>query len=428
MGQVLSYAISSAITLACCYLAFKCFVSGGKHHRFNRVILYLLVLASLIAPLIHPVSIGLYVPLAVSPVDIPDVDMLTSSKVAATGSASVLYTVLLWIYIVGVLSALSFSLLSYGRIYRLVRKGKKIVSDGHTLVMIDNDDIAPFSWYRFIVMNHKDFADVSDVILLHERMHVKKRHWIDLLFAQAICVFQWFNPVAWLIRAEFRSVHEYQVDDAVISSGVDPVRYQWLLLTHLVGRKESFIVDSLNGGTLKKRILIMDMAPASRLSYLRYSVLLPALLSGILITSQPSVTAVLNSASHADCFPSFSVETFDIPAESASESFADVIPEVVSATLDEIWLGDVHEMYKLIFSSLRYPPEAVGRNIQGSVAVSMIIGPDGHLNGVQVIDSPDESLSREACRVLNLLPAFKPVERDGRPVTCKVPFSIRFKL
>lgn len=48
--------------------------------------------------------------------------------------------------------------------------------------------------------------------------------------AQAVCIVNWFNPAAWLMRDELMLVHEYQADVAVIEHGNDPQEYQMLLI------------------------------------------------------------------------------------------------------------------------------------------------------------------------------------------------------
>lgn len=87
---------------------------------------------------------------------------------------------------------------------------------------------------------------------LSQLKHVRSRHWIDLLIAQAVCVVNWFNPAAWLMRDELMLVHEYQADMAVIDHGHDPQEYQMLLIKKAVGSRFPSLANSLNHSKLKK--------------------------------------------------------------------------------------------------------------------------------------------------------------------------------
>ncbi len=87
---------------------------------------------------------------------------------------------------------------------------------------------------RYIVINRGDYENKCAAITVHELKHVESHHWIDLLIAQIVCVVDWFNPVAWLMRDELMLVHEYQADMAVIDNGNDPQEYQILLIKKLL--------------------------------------------------------------------------------------------------------------------------------------------------------------------------------------------------
>lgn len=46
--------------------------------------------------------------------------------------------------------------------------------------------------------------------------------------------FHWFNPMTWVLWQELRDLHEYEADEGVISSGVNMVQYQLLLVKKLL--------------------------------------------------------------------------------------------------------------------------------------------------------------------------------------------------
>ena len=60
---------------------------------------------------------------------------------------------------------------------------------------------------------------------------------MDLLIAQTVCIVNWFNPAAWLMRDELMLLHEYQADMAVIDRGLDRHGYQMLLIRKAAGAR-----------------------------------------------------------------------------------------------------------------------------------------------------------------------------------------------
>ncbi len=81
------------------------------------------------------------------------------------------------------------------------------VIDKSRIIVVD-DDISPFSWFRNIVMGSKDFHDNPREIINHELAHVRLGHSWDVAFCNFILVFLWFNPAAWLLKQELQNIHE----------------------------------------------------------------------------------------------------------------------------------------------------------------------------------------------------------------------------
>ena len=66
--------------------------------------------------------------------------------------------------------------------------------DGNVLCIHFDESIAPFSWYRYIVMSQKDYDEGGSTVIMHESMHIKAKHWLDLLLAEAVALLVWYNP------------------------------------------------------------------------------------------------------------------------------------------------------------------------------------------------------------------------------------------
>lgn len=80
-------------------------------------------------------------------------------------------------------------------------------------IHIFNSEIIPFSWFRNIIISAEDYNTNREVIIEHERAHIQLKHNYDLLFINTLAIFQWFNPIFWLLRKELITIHEYQADN-----------------------------------------------------------------------------------------------------------------------------------------------------------------------------------------------------------------------
>jgi periplasmic protein TonB len=89
----------------------------------------------------------------------------------------------------------------------------------------------------------------------------------------------------------------------------------------------------------------------------------------------------------------------------------------------------MEQMAKHIKKHQQYPEKAQEDNIQGRVSVLFVIDKDGGISNVQVRGPKGgELLEKEAKRVIEKLPKFKPGMQRGKPVKVKYSQPITFKL
>ena len=70
--------------------------------------------------------------------------------------------------------------------------------------------------------------------------------------------------------------------------------------------------------------------------------------------------------------------------------------------------GDLNVFRNWVQARLSYPPLAQENNIQGTVTVKFVVEKDGRLTNIQVLKSPDKTLSDEAVSVLSQSPKWEP--------------------
>lgn len=315
MGSVFAYSLCSSVLLALLYLVYKWLMAGENQHACNRVALLSMLAASVVLPSLLPAMRGF-----IAAPEVVSGDVVTEAGwvVGVVGMpqpepASNWLRILVIVYAAGVGAGLLLTLWRVGRLWQIIAAGEKRPMDGFTLVLTSDTRVAPFSWIRYVVMPREDYEKWGDVVLMHETRHLHLRHWIDLLFAELVAVFQWYNPAGWLVREELKTVHEYQADMAVIDGGVEPRQYQMLLIKKAVGARFPSLANSLNHSKLKKRVTMMYQKKSSAGRRLRALALVPAAAAAVLIVNLPAVASMLERADKV---------AFDSPESKVSENAA----------------------------------------------------------------------------------------------------------
>jgi protein TonB len=90
--------------------------------------------------------------------------------------------------------------------------------------------------------------------------------------------------------------------------------------------------------------------------------------------------------------------------------------------------GGEGELQKYLASSVRYPVIAQENGIQGRVYIQFVINQRGEVTNVTILRGVDPSLDREAVRVVEAMPKWKPGKQRNRPVRVSYTVPINFVL
>ncbi len=77
---------------------------------------------------------------------------------------------------------------------------------------------------------------------------------------------------------------------------------------------------------------------------------------------------------------------------------------------------------------MKYPAEAIENKIEGRVIVKFIVEHDGSISGAQIMRSADPLLDKEALRLVNSMPKWKPGRMNGRTVRVRFLLPVTFRL
>ena len=90
--------------------------------------------------------------------------------------------------------------------------------------------------------------------------------------------------------------------------------------------------------------------------------------------------------------------------------------------------GDEGTFRNWVQQNVKFPQIALENGIQGRVVLSFVIEKDGRLTNIQVLQTPDRSLSEEAIRVLNKSPKWSPGKQRNQVVRVKYTLPVDFRV
>ena len=116
------------------------------------------------------------------------------------------------------------------------------------------------------------------------------------------------------------------------------------------------------------------------------------------------------------------------PVEAPVEEEEEEVIFVVVESMPE-FPGGPQAMMKYIAENIKYPVIAQENGIQGRVICQFVVEKDGKVSDIQVVRSSGEaSLDKEAVRVINSMPKWKPGKQRGKPVRVKYTLPVNFRL
>ena len=114
--------------------------------------------------------------------------------------------------------------------------------------------------------------------------------------------------------------------------------------------------------------------------------------------------------------------------EVVEEEIVDDEPFLIVETMPSFQGGDLNTFRNWVQSNVRFPQIALENGIQGTVVLSFVIEKDGSLTNIQVLRTPDRSLSEEATRVLSKSPKWSPGKQRNQVVRVKYTLPVVFRV
>jgi hypothetical protein len=268
MDSLLIYILKASAWLAVLYGFYWVFLRKETFFLLNRTYLIGTALLALLLPLIPITSPFGREKIIISP------EYLSYAPERAAESLTPV-DILGPIYIAVALLLLSRFFLRLGQLIALTRRYEAQNINGTRVVYMD-DTCSTFSFFNYVFLNRSRAVEHDfNRILMHELVHIRQLHSLDIIFTELLSIALWFNPFVWPYKKSLRETHEYLADHAVIAQGCSLVGYQLLILEQHVGGKLFEFASSFRNSQIKRRLTMLSKKESKRFSRLKVFFVLP---------------------------------------------------------------------------------------------------------------------------------------------------------
>ncbi len=429
MTPFILYFIKVNVALAVLYLFYKLLFSKDTFFGLRRLMLILIYITAFTYPLFKFSSRIITDSGSVTGQVINTLYKKVLPEITVFGNATTEPTAYSWvmmllagIYITGVIFLSMRTLMEIRKTGTILRHSKKTEIDGIRVCLADTEQ-EPYSFFKWIyIYPDRHSAKEMKEILIHEQTHVRELHSADILLAQIAIIICWINPFAWLIRSEIRINHEYLADRKVIANGYDKKTYQY----HLLGLEHTQLAaanlyNNFSVLPLKNRIKMLNRKRTRNIMRSKYLMFIPVAALLVLFsncTNTADKTTTEEEKAEVKFVPT-EVKSDTIIVQDEALDVVEVMPE---------FPGGNKAMMSYLAENIKYPKEAENAGMQGRVIVQFVVDTDGSIEDAKVVRAVDPLLDKEAIRVINAMPKWKPGMQDGKEVRVKYTVPIAFRL
>ncbi|MFC5196181.1 M56 family metallopeptidase [Bizionia hallyeonensis] len=269
----MEYLLKVSAVLALFYFGYTLFLQRETFFNSNR---RFLLSGQIIAILFPLLVIPIYVEVApqnFNSILVPNMP-ITEQIVPENFSIK---SIFFWVYSIGVLFFFGKFILNLLSLFKLIRNKSSKQIAGIYYIKTE-DTIAPFSFFNRIVFNPKSFNnDELQLILNHERIHVKQWHSIDVIISQLTCIAFWFNPLVWFYKKALQQNLEFIADKHIQSETDCKQSYQRLLLKASIPTHQLVMANNFYNSLIKKRIVMLHTSKSNTVNAWKYALVIPAL-------------------------------------------------------------------------------------------------------------------------------------------------------
>lgn len=351
-----------------------------------------------------------------------------------------------------------------------------------------------FSFFNFVFIGKANLLTKSEKeeVILHEWVHVRRIHSLDVLLINILGIFRWFNPFVILYKKVLVQLHEFEADAHSVEKQDIDTYCRLLAKVALESAGFTLVNHFHNSLTLKritmmktlrrkiqpwKRIVLMVLVPMifvvvscqeQVITDLKTvgensasSVFIPEEVKAKLETLQKenprgvytvveitedknATVEKLKLANDVSLTSSVSVVTTSKNSEGEGRTYfilenGKVANQLSNATLgsDSVFTfvddqpeypGGFDSLRSMVARKLKYPSEARMKGIEGKVFIEFIVEKNGKVTHAHIKKGIDTACDQEALRVVAGLNDWMPGKQRGEAVRVRFVMPINFKL
>ena len=274
METLFIYLIKSSGLIALFYFSYYLLLRKETFFTSNRSFLLTGLITAAVLPLIVFTKI-IWIEPTPTNFDLASIPMkATIKKADFQDNLPLIFALVYGIGMLALLAKLVIDLYSLNS----VLKGKTIQRQADFKFIDVSENLAPFSYFSYIVYNSSLFNQTElENILEHEKVHSEQNHTLDVLISRLFCVVFWFNPFIWLYKKAIEQNLEFIADSEASKKISDKKAYQFTLLKITTQENCVAITNHFYQSLIKKRIVMLNKNQSNKRNSWKYALILPLL-------------------------------------------------------------------------------------------------------------------------------------------------------
>ncbi|WP_343586925.1 M56 family metallopeptidase [Flavobacterium sp.] len=233
-------------------------------------------------------------------------------------------------------------------------KGKKIKQQADFKFVDINENIAPFSYFEYIVYNSSLYtASELESILEHEKVHSDQNHTLDVLISRIFSIIFWFNPIVWLYKKAISQNLEFIADSEASKKLTDKKAYQYTLLKITTHENCVAITNHFYQSLIKKRIVMLNKNQSKKRNSWKYYTVIPALAAFVLLFQVEVVAKERQQNLEIVSNEIKSVNIFKITKKTTDTEFKDLKKDLKSTYNIDLEVSDIKRNSENQLTSLK---------------------------------------------------------------------------
>lgn len=426
--QLLIYVLEMSLSFTALYSVYYLVLRHSTFHNWQRAYLLLTPMLSILIPLARMPEI---IRSQAINIDLTEVIVRSGSISPDNGKFLDLKTCLLLAYILGCLCMM----IRLGfKIYRLALISTKARYNAHWNIQVAQpENFRGAGSFFHILFLAPDQADtINPVIIEHELIHIRHKHWLDIVYTQLFTCLNWFNPLSYSLLNSLKLQHEFIADQQICRNGSIKHEYQELLFVESFGSINSleFIHSFSKPSYLKIRIMKLNQVKSAKSQLLYYLGVLPVLfvlvVSAMFFSGQATASGLVNQA--GELIPS-KLKASEMTQKGAVQD-TDAEKVYLESETPPAYPGGDIQLITDLGNNVTYPAEAKAKGVEGIILVKFIVEKNGSVSAVHIIKGQEIGfgLPEAALKAVYKLNKFQPGIIKGQPVRVSYTVPLRFKL